>query len=239
MVDLSPTIVAKSDQLNADDLMGGPITVRVTRVTGNSDKEQPISVHYDGDGGKPYKPGKSMRRVLVNFWGKDGEAYVGRYLTLYRNPDVIFGGIKVGGIRISHMSHLDEDGEMALAVTKGAKRLYKVKPLQVPNGNGNGAPRKTPAEQVDAYVEALKGLTSLDALREYQLDERRAKWAAGIKEKHPELHERIVEANSRRSAELSPPSDGDEDDGEEGDDEITTGDGGAADDDGDDDQFPA
>ena len=32
MVDLSKTIIAKSDQLNADDLLGGPITITIEDV---------------------------------------------------------------------------------------------------------------------------------------------------------------------------------------------------------------
>jgi hypothetical protein len=37
---------------------------------------------------------------------------------------VQFGGIKVGGIRISHMSHIDREMEMALTVTKAKRTPY-------------------------------------------------------------------------------------------------------------------
>lgn len=211
MVDLSQYCVAKSDQLNADDLIGGPITIRVTAVKGMSDKEQPIAIYFDGDNGKPYKPGKSMRRVLVNFWGKDGEAYVGRSMTLYRDPEVTFGKLKVGGIRISHMSDLGEESEMALAVTKGAKRAFRVRPLRVEgSANGPTRTRKTPAEQADAWIAAIAAIETLDALREYQLDERRAKWLEAL---DPDIKARVVEANSRRAAELAPTDGDDVDDG--------------------------
>lgn len=239
-VDLSQTIAAKSDQLNADDLLGGPITVRVTRVVGMNDKEQPIAVHYDGDNGKPYKPGKSMRRVLVNFWGKDGEGYVGRWLVLYRDPEVAFGGIKVGGIRIGAMSDIDGDDSMALAVTRGAKRRYDVKLYRPPEGQGNGGGRKqgnTVAENVDLYIAAIndpKAVATLDDLRDYQSDERRAKWIESVAERYPEQHARIVEANGKRFAELSPPI---ENDDETRDDERQDNGPPVADDD-DDDTFP-
>lgn len=231
MVDLSPTIVAKSDQLNADDLLGGrSLTIKVMRVTGNSDKEQPISIYFEGDDGKPYKPGKSMRRVLVNFWGKESDDYIGRSMTLVRDPNVTFGGIKVGGIRISHLSDIGGESEMALAVTKGAKKLYRVKPLVVEQQRR----RRTPREQVDAYVEALKGLATLEALREYQLDERRTEW----RDKLPDdLKAEVVEAQSKRAAELAPPAE------EEGNGETTGGEAtGAAEPakvEDDDDGFPA
>jgi len=130
-IDLSTTIQAKSDQLNADDLISGPITIKVTGVKGTSEPTQPIAISYEGDNGKPYKPCKSMRRVMVIAWGSRGADYVGRSMTVYRDNDVAFGGIKVGGIRISHMSHLEGPLTMALTVTRASRKPYTVQPLAV------------------------------------------------------------------------------------------------------------
>ena len=130
MIDLRGTIKPKSDQLNADDLIGGPITIRITGVT-VGEGEQPVAISYEGDGGKPYKPGKSMRRVLVNLWGPDGAVYMGRSLTLYRDEEVVFGGVAVGGIRISHMSHLQRETTMALTATKAKRKPFTVRPLAI------------------------------------------------------------------------------------------------------------
>lgn len=129
MTDLSQTIAPKSDQLNADDLIGGPRTIKVTRVSQMREPDQPIAVYFEGDGGKPYKPGKSMRRVLVRVWGTDGNAYVGRRMTLYRDDTVQFGGVAVGGIRISHMSDIPSAVTMALTVTRANRRPFTVTPL--------------------------------------------------------------------------------------------------------------
>ena len=127
--DLAATIVPKSDQLNADDLLTGPLTVTVTGVSAHDAADQPISVHIEGQ--RPYKPCKSMRRVLITAWGKDGRVWAGRSMTLYCDPDVMFGGVKVGGIRISHMSHIERELAMSLTATRGKKASYKVKPLSV------------------------------------------------------------------------------------------------------------
>src|SRR3954447_5210182 len=107
-MDMSQFIVAKSDQLNADDLIGGPITIKITAVRGNDSADQPVSVCFDGDDGKPFKPCKSMRRVMVAAWKLEASKYVGKSMTLFRDPEVQFGGMKLGGIRISHMSDLTE-----------------------------------------------------------------------------------------------------------------------------------
>src|ERR1700722_13127814 len=102
MIDMRPTVIPKSDQLNADSLIGGPKTIKVTKVSLVAEADQPIAIGFEGDDGKPYKPGKSMRRVLVNIWGPDGNAYIGRSMTIYRDVKVMFGGVATGGIRISH-----------------------------------------------------------------------------------------------------------------------------------------
>lgn len=130
MVDMASTIIAKSDQLNADDLLGGPRTITITRVAVKEGGEQPVSIHYEGDEGKPWKPCKSMCRVLVNVWGVDPQKYVGRALTLYRDPSVKWAGMEVGGIRISHMSDLGSEKQIPLTVTKGSKKMTTVQPLK-------------------------------------------------------------------------------------------------------------
>lgn len=132
MVDMDKVTKSKTDQLNFDDLSGRPpMTVKVTDVKETGAKDQPISVSFENDGGKPYKPCLSMRRVLREVWGKDGKLYIGKSLTLFGDPDVVFGGVKVGGIRISHMSDLKEEKTILLTATKANKKPYKVKPLAI------------------------------------------------------------------------------------------------------------
>lgn len=107
------------------------MTVTITEVTqGNA--EQPVNVNTVETPGRPYKPSKSMRRVMVAAWGKDASAYAGRRLTLYCNPEIKFGGTKVGGIEISHMSDIDADLKVSLTATRGKKKLHTVKPLAAP-----------------------------------------------------------------------------------------------------------
>ena len=100
----------------------------ITGVRSGS-KEQPVIINYDGDNGRPYKPGKSMRRVLVAMWGVDGSQYVGKRLILYCDTKVQFGGDEVGGIRISHASGISETLSIALTVRRAKKEMFKVLPL--------------------------------------------------------------------------------------------------------------
>ena len=124
-MNLTNTIIPRSDMLNADDLIAGPRTVKITDVQPGT-AEMPVHVHYDGENGRPYKPGKSMRRVLVAMWGSDSKAYIGQRITLYNDPTIKFGGAAVGGIRISHATGISETLHLALTETRGKRKPHKV-----------------------------------------------------------------------------------------------------------------
>jgi hypothetical protein len=126
---LKDTIVPKSDQLNADDLLTGPIVITIQKVSRGDTKEQPVSIAIDG-GRMPYKPCKSMRRVLIAAWGEDGRLWVGKSMRLFCDPEVMFGGVKVGGIRISHLSHIANTMTIALTTTRSKRAPYRVEPLE-------------------------------------------------------------------------------------------------------------
>jgi hypothetical protein len=83
-----------------------------------------------GDDGRPYKPGKSMRKVLVFAWGEDGSKWVGRTMTIYNKQDVKFGGVEVGGIRISGLSHIEADIKLSLTSTRGKKEQFIIKKIE-------------------------------------------------------------------------------------------------------------
>lgn len=130
-MDLSKTIQPKSDQLNADDLVGGSRVIKIRDVKGGADEQQPVSIYFEGDDNKPYKPCKTMRRLLVQVWGADGDTYKGRSLALYRDDTVTWAGVKVGGIRISHVSHIDKPIDVLITVSKSKRRPVTVEPLKV------------------------------------------------------------------------------------------------------------
>ena len=131
MNDMTAVIVPKSDQLNSDDLIAGPRTIRIRDVAIRPGTEQPVSIFYDGDNNKPWKPCKSASRVLVAAWGADANAYLGRSATLYRDDGVTWGGMKVGGIRISHLTDIERPLVIALTEKKGSKKIATINPLKL------------------------------------------------------------------------------------------------------------
>jgi len=132
MDDMSETVVPKSDQLNADDLIAGPMTIKINRVVvKKGEPQQPVSIFYDGDEKHPYKPSLGMRRALMLAWGKSSSEYVGKSLTLFNEKTIKFGKSETGGIRISHMSHVDKPVRFALTISRGQRIPYTIKVLEV------------------------------------------------------------------------------------------------------------
>lgn len=127
-MDLSNTIIAKSDQLNADDLLSGAKILNITGVKQVSG-DQPVHISYEGCEKRVYKPSKSMRRVMIAAWGPDGDDYVGRRLLVYRDEKIKWAGEEVGGIIILRMSHIKEPMRISLMVSRGKKSPYIINPF--------------------------------------------------------------------------------------------------------------
>jgi hypothetical protein len=128
-MDISETLAPRSDQQNFDDYLAGPkiLTVTAGALTGNA--EQPLSIEVAEYPGRPYKPSKSMRRVIAAAWGTETDNYIGRRLKLVGNPNIRYGGKAVGGIEVEAVSHIDNPVTLALTETRGKKRPYTVQPL--------------------------------------------------------------------------------------------------------------
>ncbi len=153
VTDLSDTIKPKSDQLNADDFITGPITATIYDVKRTGSADQPISL--DVGMGVPYKPNLTMRRILVTAWGRNGAAWTGRSLTLYRNNKVKFGKT-MGGIQISHASHIEKDITTVITISRNRREEYTLFKL---DGSFEA--------DHSAVIEHYKALSSKDEIEKY------------------------------------------------------------------------
>jgi hypothetical protein len=170
VTDLRATIVPRSDQLNSEQLIHGPLTITVTNVTIGS-AEQPITVNYECQNGRPFKPCLTMRKVLIFAWGADGREWIGRQMTLYNDQQVRFGGAEVGGIRISHMTDIERDIEIRLTATRGKKAMHTIKRIERVNSAESERLAQLAATGYDcadigvaALAQFWKGLSKADQL---------------------------------------------------------------------------
>ena len=134
-IDITRSLLAKSDQLNAEDLLAGPRTIRISNVNEILEKDSKgqmvakIRIDYDGGEGRPWKLSKTAGRMLAACWGNDAARWIGLSCTVYNDESVVFGGAKVGGIRVSHAEGISAPRNLNLTVTRGKKKEYTIQPL--------------------------------------------------------------------------------------------------------------
>jgi hypothetical protein len=150
--DLRNTIIPRSDQLNSEQLLGGPLIITVTDVRAGSGEDQPVSIFHDTDPARPFKPCKTMRKVLILAWGPDGTQWIGRSMELYCDQAVKFGGEEVGGIRISRLTDIPKGIKVSLTATKGRKALHEIGLLKLSNA----------LQEVLADIAAAEGKAGLE-----------------------------------------------------------------------------
>lgn len=151
-MDVSTAIVAKSDQLNAIDLVGGDVTVTVVEVKPGP-ADQPVHIVTDVFGpGRPWKPSKTALRDIVQPWGTDSTAWIGRRITVFNDPEVLWAGQKVGGVRVRAMSHIDKPFEATHIITRGKSKKVMIQPLT------------TDPAQVEKAVAAIRNAATIPEL---------------------------------------------------------------------------
>lgn len=198
MNDMSAVIVPKSDQLNAEDFLAGPQVFAIADVAISPGTEQPVSIRLDGKK-RVWRPCKSMSRVLVSAWGPDARQYMGRSVRLFCDPNVTWGGMKVGGIRISHMSHIEREMVIALTATKGKKVMATIKPLvieQVKPAIDNAA------NWANEHMSMLGQIDTLDGLSAHITAG--AKSVTRLEATRPDLHAKVIAAYDVRRDMLTP-----------------------------------
>lgn len=172
MADMSAVIAPKSDQINAEDFITGPRTYTIENVQIKPGQDQPVNIRLHGEK-RVWRPCKSMCRVLVAAWGADASKYAGRSVTLYGDPSVTWGGMAVGGIRISHMTHIDREVALALTATRGKKQIFKVKPLAQPEAKAAVVPvadddPSQPKRYDKALARAIEAINGVETIIDLQ-----------------------------------------------------------------------
>lgn len=213
MTTLTEALAPRSDQLNADDLISGPRTLVFTAGRTIKDgRDTKLVLNFQGDNGKPWKPCKTMGRAMVMVWGLTDENFaekiVGKAVRAYRDPEVRFGDQgAVGGIRISHMSHIDSPKTVKLTVSQGKKGQFVFQPLpRVAEDTADKA-----AEWAADHIAAIDDATTVEDLD--LVISGGAKAMVKLQRDRPELHETVTSAYDARRAVLAREGKPDEDAG--------------------------
>lgn len=180
--DITETLAPTSDQLDAIELTTGPRIFQVESVS-KGPVDQPVQVHLV-DFPRPWRPGKSMRRVLAHCWGADASQWVGRRVELFFDPEVTFGKDKPGGTRIKRLSHIDGAQKIPLLVTRGKSALYTVTSL--PEGD------QASKQQVEPTAEQVAACTDKDELGKM--------WKRSGPERRTQIEQRVADLNNEPEA---------------------------------------
>lgn len=121
-------IKKNTDQLNYEDFLGG--VTRIVTITGVSKgrKEAQYDISIEGDD-RYWRPAATVLKLLVLAYGDDDSNWIGKRAQLFGDPDVKMKGVKVGGIRVSHLSHIDKPLTASLTVTRGQSATFTIQPI--------------------------------------------------------------------------------------------------------------
>ena len=187
-MDITDALAPTSDQLDAVELVNPrTFTIGTGSALGKRDAKVVAEIRF-ADFPRVWRPSKGMLDVLAACWGTDAKQWVGHSVTVYNDPEVMFGRDKVGGIRISHLSHIDKARVVTIRASgAGRKQSWRVEPLIA---SAPEVAMSTPGadEPTAAQVAAS---TDPDALR--------AMWQASGVERRAQIQARVAELNEVQS----------------------------------------
>lgn len=131
-VDIRAATKPKSDQLNYETFLTGPQTFTVSKVT-PGDRDHPVFIHMNECQATPYKPSKGMLKCIAqpDGWGDKSSQWVGKSITLYGDPTVIYGGVEVGGIKVAALSDINGDYETLISARRGVRKPHLIKKIVI------------------------------------------------------------------------------------------------------------
>ncbi|ROS28883.1 hypothetical protein EDF22_0614 [Rathayibacter sp. PhB127] len=130
-MDITQALAPTSDQIDAIELVEPrTFTIAPGSRLGKRDGKTVAEIRLV-EVDRVWRPSKGMLDVLAACWGTKGDQWVGRRVTVYNKPDVMFGPNKVGGIRISHLSNIEGPRDLLIrgAGAAGRKQTWHVDPL--------------------------------------------------------------------------------------------------------------
>ncbi len=189
-MDITEALAPNSDQLDAVELVNPrTFTIDTGASIGQRDGKKVAEIRLVGFP-RVWRPSKGMLDVLAACWGTDAKQWVGRRVTLYNDTEVMFGRDKVGGVRISHLSHIDgaREPRIRAAGSAGRKQSWHVDPL----------PDTTPAPTTrpEPTAEQVAATTNPDVLR--------AMWQVSGPERRTQIQARVAEIGASDESDTLP-----------------------------------
>lgn len=123
----------KGDRINFEDFIMGSQDFTITKLGRKIDGGQPrLLMFFEGREETPYWVSKGMVKCLSSpdGWGNsEFSEWVGRKVRLFGEPSVMYAGKELGGVRISHISHIHAQYSTKITERRGVRIDYTIMPL--------------------------------------------------------------------------------------------------------------
>ena len=207
MTDISHTLVAKSDQLNAADIIGTEKLLTITKVDVKQGGDQPVTIHYEGENGRPWRPCLTARRILARLWGTDSSKWIGHTVAVHNDASVVYAGEEVGGIRPCAATGIESLQIIKLKEKRSPKpKTFEIKPLRLAKTQSAQSAPRVVEFSMDNYERAIDKIIATSKTAD-ELEERfdrmqdwRKQAAETDRDRTKQLRERYDEALERLSS---------------------------------------
>lgn len=193
----------KSNQLNAVDLLGTKIIVKILKVEVDLSKEQTTKVFIESLDGKkmqPMMPRKNMQRVMIESWGDEESTYGGKYIELFNNPKVKWSNEETGGVFISRMSHIKAPYTFIYRPSRGKTERIEIGRIDPSEFNGKAVqPAIDPELKAAGEMAALQGVEAYTSWKDSLAPEVKDT----IRPYHPEWA-RIAKEQQKENSDIPP-----------------------------------
>jgi len=179
-IDVTKLCEARSDQLNAIDLISGARIAKITEVKIFTETEQPIHIILDDDKKRPWKCSKTSVRTLAALYTNDASKWVGKHIEIYCDETVLWGGQAVGGIRQSKAEGITSPKRLMLTKSRTKKETVIINPLKDDEIKAHYA--KAVVDNTPAGIDRADLQRQSDAAKEMTPDAKKAWWAGLTKD---------------------------------------------------------
>jgi hypothetical protein len=154
-------VTIKSDRLNYENFIMGAKEFTISKLAKKTDQGKArLLIYFEGHEATPYWPSLGMIKCLSSpeGWGDAPFAdWIGRRMTLFGEPTVVYAGKEIGGIQISHISHIKGEYSTKITLRRGMRIDFTIEPLATKTVSTPAPALQYPAATFDENLPAMRG----------------------------------------------------------------------------------
>ena len=154
-------VTIKSDRLNYENFIMGAKEFTISKLAKKTDQGKArLLIYFEGYESTPYWPSLGMIKCLSSpdGWGDAPFSdWIGRRMTLFGEPTVVYAGKEIGGIQISHISHIKGEYSTKITLRRGMRIDFTIEPLATTTTSKPAPALQYPSAVFDEKLPAMRG----------------------------------------------------------------------------------